>query len=65
MAQLKTGQYKGIFFDRYGNKIRKTHHVIADSYTKAVRKCRLYAKFCGFHSFRIDRAIYNSLDRMS
>jgi len=65
MAQLKTGQYKGVFFDKYGNKSRKAHHVIADSYTQAVRKCRLYARFAQYHSFRIDRAIYNSLDKLS
>jgi len=62
MARLKTGEYHGVFFDAYGERIKQAKQVFAPCYTQALKKCRRYAKICQYNSYRIDRAIYNSLD---
>lgn len=62
MAALRTGQYNIVFFDTYGNRIKKIRPVHAGNLMQAIRKGRRYAKLCNYHSYRIDRAVYNSLD---
>ena len=62
MARLKTGDFHVLYFDRYGERIKGARHVQATSVTRAIRKGRRYGKRCGYHSFRVDRAVFNSLD---
>ena len=62
MARLKTGEYQIHFFDAYGERIKLAPQVFAISFTTAMKKARRYSRIANFGSYRIDRAIYNSLD---
>lgn len=62
MARLITGEYRIYFFDAYGERQKNARQVYARCFTEGITKGRRYSKLCGYHSFRIDRSIYNSLD---
>lgn len=62
MARHVTGEYRIYFFDEYGERQKNARQVYAPCLTQAVTKGRRYSKLCGFHSFRVDRAVFNSLD---
>lgn len=62
MARLVTGEYRAYFYDLYGMRIKQARQVYAPCFTQAVKKARRYMKLCGYSSFSITRAVYNSLD---
>lgn len=62
MARLATSEYRIHFFDKFGERQKQARQVYARCLTEAIKKGRRYAHLCGYHSFRIDRAVYNSLD---
>lgn len=62
MARLITGEYRIYFFDMYGERLKNARQVYGRCLTDSITKGRRYSKLCGYHSFRIDRSVYNSLD---
>jgi hypothetical protein len=61
--RIKTGDYEIKFYDRYGAKVKTTRKASASSYTSAILKGRKFIGIHGLNSFRVDRLIYNSLDK--
>jgi hypothetical protein len=61
--RARTGDYQVFFFDEYGGKVKTGRKVKSECLLMAIKKGRRYASVSGHSSFRVDRVIYNSLDR--